>query len=229
MTKPRPCADTDGAPEAVRRNREEIVNAKAGDLEEKLSAMQSFREAAVRATNVAVGILQRTPGSLRRQINRKIQELFSGAQNTAEQSKDYEVEYTDPSTLRKVASFLTLGLVSAERTSKTVQTVDSTKIRSALEGFQVSFSTQITTLVDNTRQGLRKKIEAGILAALREHKVVSDRDIDTTRLAQASRSALAMVRDFDDPELPSLPSNLMQNGTLKAVTPAVTKALPRNI
>lgn len=206
----------DGAPEAVRRNREEIVNAKAGDLEEKLSAMQSFREAAVRATNVAVGDIAEDAGeSLRRQINSKIQELFSGAQNTAEQSKDYEVEYTDPSALRKVASFLTLGLVSAERTSKTVQTVDSTKIRSALEGFQASFSTQITTLVDNTRQGLRKKIEAGILAALREHKVVNDRDIDTTRLAQACRSALAMVRDFDDPELPSLPSNLMQNGTLK--------------
>jgi len=206
----------DGAPEAVRRNREEIVNAKAGDLEEKLSAMQSFREAAVRATNVAVGDIAEDAGeSLRRQINSKIEELFSGAQNTAEQSKDYEVEYTDPSALRKVARFLTLGLVSAERTSITVQTVDSTKIRNALEGFQASFSTQITTLVDNTRQGLRKKIEAGILAALREHKVVNDRDIDTTRLAQACRSALAMVRDFDDPELPSLPSNLMQNGTLK--------------
>jgi len=206
----------DGAPEAVRRNREEIVNAKAGDLEEKLSAMQSFREAAVRATNVAVGDIAEDAGeSLRRQINSKIEELFSGAQNTAEQSKDYEVEYTGPSALRKVARFLTLGLVSAERTSITVQTVDSTKIRNALEGFQASFSTQITTLVDNTRQGLRKKIEAGILAALREHKVVNDRDIDTTRLAQACRSALAMVRDFDDPELPSLPSNLMQNGTLK--------------
>ena len=206
----------DGAPEAVRRNREEIVNAKSGDLEEKLSAMQGFREAAVRATNVAVGDIAEDAGeSLRRQINSKVQELFSGAQNTAEQSKDYEVEYTDPSALRKVASFLTLGLVSAERTSKSVQSVDSTKIRSALEGFQASFSTQITTLVDNTRQGLRKKIEAGILAALREHKVVNDRDIDTTRLAQACRSALAMVRDFDDPELPSLPSNLMQNGTLK--------------
>ncbi|MCQ4249138.1 dynamin family protein [Pseudomonas stutzeri] len=206
----------DGAPEAVRRNREEIVNAKAGDLEEKLSAMQSFREAAVRATNVAVGDIAEDAGEgLHRQINSKIQELFSGAQNTAEQSKDYEIEYTDPSLGRKIASFFTFGIVSAERTSETVQTIDSTKIRSALEGFHTSFSTQITTLVDNTRQGLRKKIEAGILAALREHKVVNDRDIDTTRLAQACRSALATVRDFDDPELPSLPSNLMQNGTLK--------------
>lgn len=206
----------DGAPEVVRRNREEIVNAKAGGLEEKLSAMQGFREAAVRATNVAVGDIAEDAGeSLRRQINSKVQELFSGVQNTAEQSKDYEIEYTDPSTLRKAASFITFGLVGAERKSTTVNTIDATKIRSALEGFHAAFSSQITTLVDNTRQGLRKKIEAGILAALREHRVVNDRDIDTTRLAQACRAALAEVRDFDDPELPSLSSKLMQNGTLK--------------
>lgn len=171
----------DGAPEAVRRNREEIVNAKAGDLEEKLNAMQRFREAAVRATNVAVGDIAEDAGEgLRRQINSKVQELFSGVQNTAEQSKDYEVEYTDPSSLRKFASALSFGLISAERKSTTVNTIDATKIRSALEGFHASFSTQITTVVDNTRQGLRKKIEAGILAALREHKVVNDRDIDTS-------------------------------------------------
>src|SRR5690606_1241665 len=123
-----------GAPEAVRRNREEIVNAKSGDLEEKLSAMQGFREAAVRATNVAVGDIAEDAGeSLRRQINSKVQELFSGAQNTAEQSKDYEIEYTDPSALRKFASVISFGLISAERKSTTVNTIDATKIRSALE------------------------------------------------------------------------------------------------
>lgn len=136
---------------------------------------------------------------MRSQINSKADELFGNAQNAAEQSKDYEVEYTDPSFGRKALSLITFGLVSAERTSTTVQTIDATRIRSELEAFHSSFSTQMVTIVDRTRQGLRSTIETGVLAALREYKVVEDRDIDTSRLAQACRAALREVSEFDDP------------------------------
>lgn len=206
----------EGAPGVVSANREAFLKTRPEDLEEKLSAMQSGRERAIRVTNVAVGdIAEDAGGSLRSQINSKADELFGNAQNAAEQSKDYEVEYTDPSFGRKALSLITFGLVSAERTSTTVQTIDATRIRSELEAFHSSFSTQMVTIVDRTRQGLRSTIETGVLAALREYKVVEDRDIDTSRLAQACRAALREVSEFDDPELPPVPSRLMQNGTLR--------------
>jgi len=206
----------EGAPGVVSANREAFLKTRPEDLEEKLSAMQSGRERAIRVTNVAVGdIAEDAGGSLRSQINSKADELFGNAQNAAEQSKDYEVEYTDPSFGRKALSLITLGWVSAERTSTTVQTIDATRIRSELEAFHSSFSTQMVTIVDRTRQGLRSTIETGVLAALREYKVVEDRDIDTSRLAQACRAALREVSEFDDPELPPVPSRLMQNGTLR--------------
>ncbi|MBG5195248.1 dynamin family protein [Pseudomonas aeruginosa] len=206
----------EGAPGVVSANREAFLKTRPEDLEEKLSAMQSGRERAIRVTNVAVGdIAEDAGGSLRSQINSKADELFGSAQNAAEQSKDYEVEYTDPSFGRKALSLITFGLVSAERTSTTVQTIDATRIRSELEAFHSSFSTQMVTIVDRTRQGLRSTIETGVLAALREYKVVEDRDIDTSRLAQACRAALREVSEFDDPELPPVPSRLMQNGTLR--------------
>lgn len=206
----------EGAPGVVSANREAFLKTRPEDLEEKLSAMQSGRERAIRVTNVAVGdIAEDAGGSLRSQINSKADELFGNAQNAAEQSKDYEVEYTDPSFGRKALSLITFGLVSAERTSTTVQTIDATRIRSELEAFHSSFSTQMVTIVDRTRQGLRSTIETGVLAALREYKVVEDRDIDTSRLAQACRAALREVSEFDDPELPPVPSRLMQNGILR--------------
>ncbi len=206
----------EGAPGVVSANREAFLKTRPEDLEEKLSAMQSGRERAIRVTNVAVGdIAEDAGGSLRSQINSKADELFGNAQNAAEQSKDYEVEYTDPSFGRKALSLITFGLVSAERTSTTVQTIDATRIRSELEAFHSSFSTQMVTIVDRTRQGLRSTIETGVLVALREYKVVEDRDIDTSRLAQACRAALREVSEFDDPELPPVPSRLMQNGTLR--------------
>lgn len=206
----------EGAPGVVSANREAFLKTRPEDLEEKLSAMQSGRERAIRVTNVAVGdIAEDAGGSLRSQINSKADELFGNAQNAAEQSKNYEVEYTDPSFGRKALSLITFGLVSAERTSTTVQTIDATRIRSELEAFHSSFSTQMVTIVDRTRQGLRSTIETGVLAALREYKVVEDRDIDTSRLAQACRAALREVSEFDDPELPPVPSRLMQNGTLR--------------
>ncbi|WP_313209449.1 dynamin family protein [Stutzerimonas nitrititolerans] len=206
----------EGAPGVVSANREAFLKTRPEDLEEKLSAMQSGRERAIRVANVAVGdIAEDAGGSLRSQINSKADELFGNVQNAAEQSKDYEVEYTDPSFGRKALSFLTFGLVSAERTSTTVQAIDATRIRSELEAFHSSFSTQMVTIVDRTRQGLRSTIETGVLAALREYKVVEDRDIDTSRLAQACRAALREVSEFDDPELPPVPSRLMQNGTLR--------------
>ncbi|MBG4782332.1 dynamin family protein [Pseudomonas aeruginosa] len=206
----------EGAPGVVSANREAFLKTRPEDLEEKLSAMQSGRERAIRVTNVAVGdIAEDAGGSLRSQINSKADELFGNAQNAAEQSKDYEVEYTAPSFGRKALSLITFGLVSAERTSTTVQTIDATRIRSELEAFHSSFSTQMVTIVDRTRQGLRSTIETGVLAALREYKVVEDRDIDTSRLAQACRAALREVSEFDDPELPPVPSRLMQNGTLR--------------
>lgn len=206
----------EGAPGVVSANREAFLKTSPEDLEEKLSAMQSGRERAIRVANVAVGdIAEDAGGSLRSQINSKADELFGNVQNAAEQSKDYEVEYTDPSFGRKALSVLTFGLVSAERTSTTVQTIDATRIRSELEAFHSSFSTQMVTIVDRTRQGLRSTIETGVLAALREYKVVEDRDIDTSRLAQACRAALREVSEFDDPELPPVPSRLMQNGTLR--------------
>lgn len=206
----------EGAPGVVSANREAFLKTRPEDLEEKLSAMQSGRERAIRVTNVAVGdIAEDAGGSLRSQINSKADELFGNVQNAAEQSKDYEVEYTDPSFGRKALNFITLGWVSAERTSTTVQTIDATRIRSELEAFHSSFSTQMVTIVDRTRQGLRSTIETGVLAALREYKVVEDRDIDTSRLAQACRAALREVSEFDDPELPPVPSRLMQNGTLR--------------
>ncbi|HFH4658460.1 dynamin family protein [Pseudomonas aeruginosa] len=206
----------EGAPGVVSANREAFLKTRPEDLEEKLSAMQSGRERAIRVTNVAVGdIAEDAGGSLRSQINSKADELFGNAQNAAEQSKDYEVEYTDPSFGRKALSLITFGLVSAERTSTTVQTIDATRIRSELEAFHSSFSTQMVTIVDRTRQGLRSTIETGVLAALREYKVVEDRDIDTSRLAQACRAALREVSEFDDQELPPVPSRLMQNGTLR--------------
>lgn len=206
----------EGAPGVVSANREAFLKTRPEDLEEKLSAMQSGRERAIRVANVAVGdIAEDAGGSLRSQINSKADELFGNVQNAAEQSKDYEVEYTDPSFGRKALSLITFGLVSAERTSTTVQTIDATRIRSELEAFHSSFSTQMVTIVDRTRQGLRSTIETGVLAALREYKVVEDRDIDTSRLAQACRAALREVSEFDDPELPPVPSRLMQNGTLR--------------
>lgn len=206
----------EGAPGVVSANREAFLKTRPEDLEEKLSAMQSGRERAIRVANVAVGdIAEDAGGSLRSQINSKADELFGNVQNAAEQSKDYEVEYTDPSFGRKALSVLTFGWVSAERTSTTVQTIDATRIRSELEAFHSSFSTQMVTIVDRTRQGLRSTIETGVLAALREYKVVEDRDIDTSRLAQACRAALREVSEFDDPELPPVPSRLMQNGTLR--------------
>lgn len=206
----------EGAPGVVSANREAFLKTRPEDLEEKLSAMQSGRERAIRVANVAVGdIAEDAGGSLRSQINSKADELFGIVQNAAEQSKDYEVEYTDPSFGRKALNFITFGLVSAERTSTTVQTIDATRIRSELEAFHSSFSTQMVTIVDRTRQGLRSTIETGVLAALREYKVVEDRDIDTSRLAQACRAALREVSEFDDPELPPVPSRLMQNGTLR--------------
>jgi len=206
----------EGAPGVVSANREAFLKTRPEDLEEKLSAMQSGRERAIRVANVAVGdIAEDAGGSLRSQINSKADGLFGNVQNAAEQSKDYEVEYTDPSFGRKALSLITFGLVSAERTSTTVQTIDATRIRSELEAFHSSFSTQMVTIVDRTRQGLRSTIETGVLAALREYKVVEDRDIDTSRLAQACRAALREVSEFDDPELPPVPSRLMQNGTLR--------------
>lgn len=207
----------DGAPEVVRRNREEIVNARTGDLEEKLSAMQGFRDKAVRATNVAVGdIAEDAARHLRELIKHEAGKLFNQIEHTAEKSKDSEVEYY---TIKK-SGFLSglarlIGVGGTERRSGIVATINATAIRSELQEFQYAFIQKLTSNVDNTRQGLRKKIESGILDALREHKVVSDRDIDSTRLAQACRAALAKLRDFDDPELPSLPTKLMQNGTLK--------------
>lgn len=207
----------DGAPEVVSRNREEIVNAKMGDLEDKLSAMQGFRDAAVRVTNVAVGdIAEDAAGRLRDLLNNEIEKLFSQLKNTAEKSKDSEVEYF---TVKKSGILPGLarlfGVGGTERRSETVATINATEIRSALQDFHDVFSGKLIFLVDKTRLGLRKEIESGILATLREHKVVNDREIDSTRLAQACRAVLAEVRDFDAPELPSLPSKLMQNGTLK--------------
>lgn len=59
-------------------------------------------------------------------------------------------------------------------------------------------------IVGKSRSGLRKTIEGRVLEALRESKDVSDREIDAIRLAKACGIALDQVRDFDDPELPSL-------------------------
>lgn len=70
-------------------------------------------------------------------------------------------------------------------------------------------------IVGKSRSGLRKTIEGRVLEALRGSNDVNDRDIDASRLAKACGAALDKVRDFDDPELPSLSSGLMQNGTLK--------------
>src|SRR5690606_35567123 len=108
-----------------------------------------------------------------------------------------------------------IGVGGTERRSETVATINATAIRSALQGFHDEFSGELTRLVYKEREGLSKRIESGILDALREHKVVNDREIDSTRLSQACRAALAHLRDFDEPELPSLPTKLMQNGTLK--------------
>lgn len=207
----------DGAPKVVSGNREQIVNAKMGDLEEKLSAMQGFRERAVRATNVVVGdIAEDAAMSLRSLLDNEIEGLFSQLTRTAEESKDSEVRYYTAEKSGVISWFARkLGVGGTESRSETVATINSTEIRSALQKFHADFNSKLTLRVDNTRVDLRKKLESGILEYLRDKKIVNDLEIDSTRLAQACRAALAHLQDFDEPELPSLPSKLMQNGTLK--------------
>lgn len=207
----------DIAPVAVQRNRDELVSAKSSDLEEKLNAMQSVRERAIRATNNVVGdIADEASLQLKNLISQETDLLFNSLEHTAEKSKDTEVEHytADKSGLLSWGARL-LGLGGTEQRSRNVDLIDATAIRNALQKFHSHFTNKIESAVDSTRQGLRRKFEAGILATLREHKVVNDRDLDSTRLSQACRAALAQVREFDEVVLPELPSSLMQNGTLK--------------
>lgn len=83
------------APTIVLGHRETILKAKAEDLENKLSAMQEFREKAVEIVNVAVAdVARETTDNLRGLISQDAEMLFDSLQNRAENSKDSETGIT---------------------------------------------------------------------------------------------------------------------------------------
>lgn len=205
------------APAIVSAHLETIVRAKAEDLENKLSAMQEVREKAVAIVNIAVADVARdTTDNLRDLISKEAEMLFDHLQNRAENSKDFETEYYTVKQSGIIPLFKRLvGAGGTETRSETVLTINATDIRSALGDFHARFGEKLNGIVGKSRRGLRKTIEGRVLEALRGSNDVNDRDIDASRLAKACGAALDKVRDFDDPELPALPSALMQNGTLK--------------
>lgn len=204
-------------PDIVRKNRDEVAKAKGGDLEAQLQSIRRVREAGTRAAEVAVAeIAEDQAQRLSGKMDAEVRKVFAELETLANQAKGTETNsYTveKSGALSWLARKLSLG--GTERRTETVNTLNATEIRNGLQNVHSNLSDRLLRIVESARQRLRTQMERSILAGLREHNVIKDRDIDSTRLAQSCQAALAQVRNFDDPVLPSLPSELMQNGVLK--------------
>lgn len=205
------------APQVISKNREQVESASEGDLEQKLQTIQQASKKGAQAADAAVGaVAQSVAEALRNHMDAEVEKLLGELKSQAERAqgtttRTYTVEKDG------VGSWLARKLWNGgtEERSETVNTINATAVRNALQKVHSELSNRLIGTVGAARKGLRPELERSILRELRDKQVVNDRDIDTALLAQSCQTAMANLRDFDDPELPALPDTLLQSGTLK--------------
>lgn len=202
--------------EGVEERRRQVENADGNQLEQQLRAIEQASEKGKRVANVAVvDEAQRVADALRKHMEKIVDSRIADLESKAERAQGTTIEtYTvdSPGVLAWVKRRFGGG---TEERSETVNTLNATSIRNALQKERNELSRELANTVSQVRGGLRVSLEASILRELREQKIVADRDIDITLLKQACQGAILKVHDFDDPELPPLPDALQQSGKLK--------------
>ena len=205
------------APQVINKKREQVESASEGGLEQQLQAIQRASKKGAQAADAAVGaVAQSVAEVLRNHMDAEVERLLGELKSKAERAqstttRSYTVEKDG------VGSWLARKIWNGgtEERSETVNTIDATAVRNALQEVRTELSDRLIRTVGAARKGLRPELERSILRELRDKQVVNDRDIDTALLAQSCQAAMANLRDFDDPETPALPDTLLQSGTLK--------------
>ncbi|MBY0410933.1 MAG: dynamin family protein [Burkholderiaceae bacterium] len=205
------------APQVVSKNREKVEITDGEALEQQLKSIQQVSKKGACAANAAVGtVAQSVADALRNHMDAEVEKLVGELTSQAERAQGTT---TRTYTVEKSGALSWLarktGMGGTEERSETVNTIDATAVRNALQEVHYELSNRLIRTVEAARKGLRPELERSILRELRENQVVNDRDIDTALLAQSCQAAMANLRDFDDPELPALPDTLLQSGTLK--------------
>ncbi len=210
-------------PIAIGEQRMKVENSDKKTLEQQLQAIQQVAEKGARAVDTAVSaVAQDKADGLRNGMEVATKTVLNALEHSVVEAKDsVPVEYLSDSdsfgagVKRWFGKLLNEDSWGRDGCTRTVATIDATKIRTALDKVHADLSRHLTAPVNKARQGLRTLLEKRILCELREKKVVSDRDIDLTILAQSCQSVMGKLRDFDDPILPPLPDELLQSGTLR--------------
>lgn len=210
-------------PIAIGEQRTKVENTDGETLEQQLQAIQQAAKKGGRVVDTAVSaVAQDVACSLREHMDKGVEKVLGELRRSAESAKGTSTAtyYRDSDSLVAGGKRFFGGIFGKkdwgrEERTETVDTIQATAIRTALDKVHADLSRQLTAPVNKARQGLRPMLESRILGELRENKVINDRDIDLTILAQSCQSVMGNLRDFDDPILPSLPDELLQSGTLK--------------
>ena len=210
-------------PIAIGEQRTRVQNSDGKTLEQQLHAIQQVTEQGVRVVDTAVSaVAQDVSYHLRKDMDAAVEKELDDLKRSTERAKGTSTEtyHSDSDSFgagvkRWFGKLLDEKSWGREERTRTVDTINATEIRTALDKVHSDLSRHLTTPVNQARQELRPQLERRILADLRGTNVVSDQEIDSTILAQSCQSITGRLRDFDDPILPQLPGELVQSGTLR--------------
>lgn len=210
-------------PIALKEQRMGVADGNDKSLTIELQSVQRISQKGVRTVNATVkqvaremadatysdltGIVKTTIDTLRRNTEQ--------SKGTTTQSYSCDSDDFGAGVRRVLGGLFGQNDWGRERRTATVTTLNATAVRTVLDDVQSSLVDQFTSIIRGARTSLRPELETLILAHLRAHGEIEDREIDTSMLKWSCENVLANVRDFDDPVLPPLPDELMQSGTLK--------------
>ncbi|RRD41765.1 hypothetical protein EII18_07740 [Comamonadaceae bacterium OH3737_COT-264] len=206
------------APQVIEKSKRQLETFSKTDLSKQIESIRKKSAQCVRVVEAAVGSKAReTADLLRSQMRDEVKLLFTRMRSEASSAKGTETETYTVNSSGVISWFARkLGLGGTERRSRTVNTLNATEIRNAVEALNMALEDCLQKPVKKINRNFRHALEGAIITELRSKKVVDDSELDFTILAQSCEKTISkLARDFVEPKVPGIPKSLAQNGTLR--------------